>query len=161
MAKQSKIDKYKLEDFTLTMAGEGKTGTQIANALNEYIKTKLEIDDSITQPSVARWLKQIREERKEATQRVVNEDIQKHAVADLQATNDFKNFFYEQFKKESNGLKTRTKAAMNCLKVIETRLRLGGIGGDNESFHPVELQQMKESWLNEFKNDADNNTKED
>ena len=60
MAQISKIEKYSLNEFVLTLAGEGKTGAEIATILNNHIKKNLKTDDSITQPSVSRWLKQAR-----------------------------------------------------------------------------------------------------
>ena len=78
----SKIEKYGFQDRVLKLYSEpGMTSLRIAQVLTE----ELQGNDSISQPTVSRWLKDVRDERREETRQVVNEHIKANIPKDLEA----------------------------------------------------------------------------
>ena len=150
MPQVNKIEKYELEKRVLALSGAGETTLSIAEIISKEIKEK-GIDDNISQAAVSRWIKSQRAERKEQTQQVVSDKIQETVTADMDALEVIKNKFFTEFNNTGNNLKTRAQMGLNVVKVVETKLRFGGLGDDKESIHPADIQSLKDN-LEEFKN---------
>ena len=140
MAAINKIDKYELGELVLKLSGENKTAEEIAG----LITVKLAGLDSISQPSISRWLKNVRLERSEQTKHIVQEHIKATVPKDLEALDEIEQFLLEVFRNRvldpetelpkdgTYDLKDRQTAGMNALKIIETKLRFAGLLEDPE-----------------------------
>lgn len=154
MSAQNKIEKYQLQDRTLELSARpGLTHTQIA----EILTTELAGRASVSQATVSRWLKAVRQERGEQTRQVVQDHIQATVPADLQALEEVEGWLLGIFRDQTELLKIRdtsmlgdrdlerlaaavqasegdgfdlsdrANAAMKAVKIIELKLRFAGI----------------------------------
>ena len=155
----NKIDKYELGDRVLALSGEGKTTSQIA----EIITTELSGRETISQPTVSRWLQKVRKDRSDQTKQIFHDHIKVVLPADLAALEEIEAFLLGIFRnlvspgagedqvKGSYDRETRIGAGMKAAKIIETKLRFAGILDGNaagDSRHdPVDLDKFK----NDFK----------
>jgi len=157
MAAQSKIEKHKLTERTLALAGEGRTTNEIAQVLTKELGGR----DTVSQPTVARFLKGVRQERSEQTKQVVHDHIKATVPADLQALDEIEGFLLSHFRNRGidlvtgdeatlpNSLKTRIDCGMKAVKIIETKLRFAGILDDPDETVP-DIPD-----LDEFRNDLE------
>lgn len=163
MSAVSKIGKYNLQDRTLALAAEGKSTDAIAKILTEELEGK----DSISQTSVAAWLKKIRQERSEETRHVVREYIKNTVPKDMEALNEIEAWLLDIFRnqksvkdpetgkvtcsdlptKDIHDLPTRSAAGMKAVKIIETKLRFAGLLENPDipgsGFDPVDLEGFR------------------
>lgn len=92
MSQEKKIVRLRLEQKVLQLFEEGKTDEQIADVLTEEFNGEA----TISQPTVSRWLKPIRELRKKLSANIVFEhinegllnDVDKLAKIEMQMLND-------------------------------------------------------------------------
>jgi DNA-directed RNA polymerase subunit F len=94
MARINKIERFELAPRVLALTAEGKTTHEIARILTE------EGDGAytISQSTVARWLKDVRKERSEQTRQVVHDYIQKTVPTDLESINEVQAWLIAQFR---------------------------------------------------------------
>lgn len=152
----SKIDKFNMGQAVLDLFAKGKNTYEIADAVSEMLKDQGifyynggdPIPERVSQPTVARYLKEVRKERAEETRAVVHEHVKAHIPKDLEALEEIEGFFLSIFRnvlidpetKEpmidaATGKimgagyddKTRGAAAMQAKAVIETKLKYAGI----------------------------------
>jgi len=160
MAAINKIDKYELGELVLKLAGENKTAEAIAG----IITTELNGIDSISQPSVSRWLKSVRQERSEQTKHIVQEHIKATVPLDLEALDEIEGFLLEVFRNKvfdpETGeatigiydLKDRQNAGMNAVKIVETKLRFAGLLEDPEKMGmkvPTSIEELSDDEITE------------
>ena len=152
MAAVNKIEKYNLQNRVLALSGEGNTTHQIAAILTEEAEGRY----SISQPTVSRWLKTVREDRAEQTKQLVHDHVKEHVPADLQALEDLESEYLAIFNNpEQYNLKDRMAAGDRIVKIIDTKLKYAGIlenpdalpGGSED---PVDLDEFR-STLSEKK----------
>lgn len=157
MAAINKIEKFNLSDRVLALSGKGKTTHEISQIITEEAQGKY----SVSQPTISRWLKTVRQDRSEQTKQLVHDHIKEHVPHDLQALEDMEAEYLHIFnsKKElSEGkdekleyefeLKTRMSAGDRIVKIIETKLRYAGILEDPESAgrdsaDPIDLDDFR------------------
>jgi hypothetical protein len=153
----SKIEKFNLSDRILGLSGLGKTSAEIA----EIVTSEADGKYRISQPTVARWLKSVRQERSEQTKQLVHDHIKEHVPADLQALEDLEAEYLHIFnsKKEVKDkspdplfeyefeLKTRMAAGDRIVKIIDTKLRYAGLLEDTEegrdTADPIDLDDFR------------------
>jgi hypothetical protein len=166
MAKVNKIVQHNLEDRVLVLAGEGKSSALIA----QIITAELNGADTISQPTVSRWLKTTREERSNQTKQIVHDHIKATVPEDLKALDEVEGFMLALFRnkgidektgeeiKTTHDLRTQIECGMKAVKIIETKLRFAGILDDPEKsgsrVDPVDLEQFKND-LQDLKDSVD------
>ena len=167
MAAVNKIIQYGLEDRVLALSGEGKTTAVIAKIISDELA-----EDSISQPTVSRYLKAVRQERSEQTREIFSEHIKVTLPQDLKALEEIEGFMLSIFRnsktidpdtqEEKPGkyeLPQRIDAAMKAVKVIETKLRYSGVlegsGKGGENADPVDLTKFKND-LEDLKDEVAN-----
>jgi uncharacterized protein (UPF0147 family) len=96
----NKIEKYELQTRVLELS-VGRNTRQVAAAITEELQAK-GVSDSISQATVSRYLKEIREERAELTRTKVQEHIQEHVPADLNAIEEIEGWLLERFRGKVN-----------------------------------------------------------
>jgi len=144
----TKIEKYHLEDRCLELsAGPGMTGVKIAQVLTDGLEGK----DTITQSTVCRWLKSVREERADETREVYRKYVKGHLPNDLDQVEEVQTFFLEIFrnqvfdpeKKEFiDGMFSRAErgeAGKAVVKIILDKLKLAGIQPPPEKPSPGDM----------------------
>jgi len=157
MAGPGKIEKYRLEERVLALAAEGRNTYQIAARITEELDGK----DTISQPTVARWLKRTRRERSEQTRALVHEHIKAAVPKDLEALEEIEGFLMAVFRNRTvdpetgeeqplqHDLSTRVDAGMKAVRIIETKLRFSGVledpqgAGAGGEVHPVDLDEYR------------------
>lgn len=95
MAAQNKIIKYQLTERVLEL--RSLPHEQIAEKLTSELRGK-GIDDSISQPSVSRWLKKYSQECKEKATAVLNEYLDITLPADLKILDELSEFYLIIFR---------------------------------------------------------------
>lgn len=148
MAQVNKIEKYKLQSRCLALFREGRTTAEIAVALTADLNGQ----DRISQPSVARWLKPIREEERDETQRQVREYIKKTVESDLEILDEVQAFMVEEFRNDDCTTRERSDFGLKALRVVETKLRfaLTDPNSGESAIHPVDLDEFRND-LSEIK----------
>jgi hypothetical protein len=117
MPAQDKIKKYELEQDVLAI--RGKTHIEIAKALTELLKGR-GIEDSISQPTVSRYLKSVDEERKSASKAVLNEYINITLPADLKILDELSGFYLTIFRNKLTEMLNRMDAAAEKFENISS-----------------------------------------
>ena len=141
----TKIEKHKLEARVIALFNDGKSTHEIATVLN----TELNGEDTISQSTVARFVKTIREDTRDATRQFIHDHIKKNVESDLETLDEIESYFVQIFRnKEKNpeyNYKIRADFGLKALRVIETKLRyaLTDPAGGKDSHHPVDLDQFK------------------
>ena len=119
MAAVKKIEKYRLEERTLSLSGQGKTTYDIAEILTQ----ELEGQDAISQRTVARFLKEERQDRAEQTRAVVQDYIKGVVPKDLEALDEVEAWLQEVFRNHERNIariQARFFAALEKQKRWET-----------------------------------------
>ena len=132
----TKIEKYHLEDRCLELStAPGMTGVRIAQVLTEGLGGK----DTITQSTVCRWLKSVREERADETREVYREFIKGRLPNDLDQIEEVQTFFLhihrnktfdpekEEFIDADFTRAERGEAGKAVVKIILDKLKLAGV----------------------------------
>ena len=131
-----KIEKYHLEDKCLELsASPGMTGVKIAQFLTELLDGK----DTITQSTVCRWLKSVREERADETREVYREFVKGRLPGDLEQVEEVQEFFLNIHRNLHTDPETkalvpanfsraeRGEAGKAVVKIILDKLKLAGV----------------------------------
>ena len=148
-----KIDKFQLSDRVLVLDAQGKTTMEIASILTK----ELEGRTHISQPTVSRWLKKTRKDRKIAAQHVLEEYLEETLPSDLKLLDEMSATYLAVFRNKVAGeiagksaekfdLKTRMMAGDRLHAIIQTKLRfigIDGVGDDMDAIHPVDLAQYR------------------
>ena len=131
----TKIEKYHFEDRCLELStAPGMTGVKIAQVLTEELKGK----DTITQSSVCRWLKSVREERADETREVYREFVKGRLPGDLEQIEEVQEFFLNIHRNLTvDAVKNlvpagftraeRGEAGKAVVKIIIDKLKLAGV----------------------------------
>ena len=90
----NKIEAYNLGARVLSLTGQGRSTHEIASTLTKEAAG----DYSISQSTVARWLKRVRKERSEETKQIVHDHIRKTVPADLDALDEVEGWLLTQFR---------------------------------------------------------------
>ena len=146
-SEKSKIDKYRLGDRVIEFYRDGKTTGEIAELITAGLQAS-GIDDGVDQSTVSRWLKKIRDEDaaqqaeyEKQTQEVIRARIQDGVAGDIDQIEWFQEFLYQiarntlldtESKPIHFNIKERKAAGMDLVKVIDTKLRLPGVGGEDD-----------------------------
>ena len=93
MAANNKIEQMGMGPEILDLHGQGKSTAAIAAYLNEKHGP-----GTTSQRSVARWLQEVRNERRSETKAVVHDYIKKTVPADLEALDAVEAFFLDVFR---------------------------------------------------------------
>lgn len=138
MAARNKIMVYNLGPAAEEMSARGLTTMEIAEELSRRLQSD-GINDSVSQPSVARYLKKVREDRAAQTKQIVHEHLKTTIPKDLEALDEIEAYFLAIFRDEKINPETkevepagfttqeRARAAMNARVIIETKLRYSGV----------------------------------
>lgn len=108
MALINKIEKLGLTDRVLALTSQGKTTYEIAAILTQEATGAY----SISQPTVARWLKGVRQERAEQTRSIVHEYIKATVPADLDSINEVQVWLIERFRSIEEVTRESVSAAL-------------------------------------------------
>jgi hypothetical protein len=154
MAQESKIIKHHLVDLSLELRGQGKSTTKIAELLTlELAKrepTILNIDtgelehDTISQPTVYRFIKAVDKERAATTKAIVQDYLKESTPKDLEALDEVLNFNMAILKNEKvtvdpknpenqtlvkgdYDVKLRQAAGREVVNTVATKLRFSGV----------------------------------
>ena len=154
MAQESKIIKHHLVDLSLELRGQGKSTTKIAELLTlELAKrepTILNIDtgelehDTISQPTVYRFIKAVDKERAATTKAIVQDYLKESTPKDLEALDEVLNFNMAILKNEKvtvdpknpenqtlvkgdYDVKLRQAAGREVINTVATKLRFSGV----------------------------------
>lgn len=96
MPQTNKIERYEIGARVLELY-VGRSTDQVSQLITEELKAK-GIDDQISQPTVARYIKAVRESRAEETRSQVQEHIKEHVPADLNALEEIEAWLIERFR---------------------------------------------------------------
>uniref|UniRef100_A0A6M3J405 Uncharacterized protein n=1 Tax=viral metagenome TaxID=1070528 RepID=A0A6M3J405_9ZZZZ len=105
MAANNKIEQYNLQDRTLSLKAEGYPTRRIAEFLTEDLAGK----DTISQPTVARWLANERRKRKAAAEVILDDYISTSLPADLNILDEMVETFLSIFRYNTGGLNKTLK----------------------------------------------------
>ena len=138
---ENKIEKYNLTDRILALHEDRQTTARIA----EIITQELDGADTISQATVARFLKPYRDEYKAQAHDKVTRHIEATIENDLQVMDEVEAFFYGIFKDADINTKERGEAGLKAIKVVETKLRYALIDNETGSGRcdPVDLSQFR------------------
>ncbi len=159
MSAQNKILKYNLEDRLLALSALRKTHDEIAKILTQELAGK----DTISQNTVSRFLKKVREDRKEIAGAILVDYLSESLPADLSLLDELLKFHAVIFrgklaafietaaegatKSEPVTLQDRRVAARDIHMIIQTKLRFVGIGGTegegDDGINPVDLAKFR------------------
>lgn len=153
MAKPSKIEKYRLEQRCIALFRAAHTTGSIADVLTADLAER-NIEDTISQPTVSRWLKPYRDEAKEETEQIITDHIKAQVKDDLAVVDEVEAWHLAQFRTpitpedpnyEKMSTRERSELGMRVIKIIETKLRfaLGDPAGGGRSCSPVDLEQFR------------------
>ena len=96
MPQTNKIERYELQTRVMELS-IGRSTHAVSEILTEELRAK-GLDDQISQPTVARFLKAIREARAEETKSQVQEHIKEHVPADLNALEEIETWLLNRFR---------------------------------------------------------------
>ena len=100
MSANNKIEQYNLQSRALALKAEGYSTGRIAEFLNEELAGK----DTVSQPTVARWLAKERRKRKAAAEVILDDYINTSLPADLKILDELVETFLSIFRYHTGGL---------------------------------------------------------
>lgn len=100
MAANNKIEQYNLQDRTLSLKAEGYSAAKTAEVLTKDLDGK----DTISQPTVSRWLAKERLKRKAVAEVVLDDYINTSLPADLNILDELVETFLGIFRFNTGGL---------------------------------------------------------
>jgi len=145
MAGINKIDTYGLGEIVLKLTAEGKRTYEIPDELNRILRERGIRNhrgeyETISQPTVSRWLKRYRQDLGEQTRAMVNERIKPivdeilgnmyRVHLNMIAIHENRKGADKQISFLGNTLKTRMDAGMKAVIAGEKILKLVGIEAD-------------------------------
>ncbi|HUV77061.1 MAG TPA: hypothetical protein VMW06_03280 [Desulfobacterales bacterium] len=92
MASPNKIEQYNLQILCLELKSQGYNQDDIAQKLSAELQGSREIDDSISQSAVQRFLKKIKDQRSEEAGEIVRGYTQAAVPRDLELIEEVQNF---------------------------------------------------------------------
>jgi hypothetical protein len=138
MSAANKITKYDLGEKALELSASCTT-MEIARLLTEHLQHK-GVTDSISQPTVARFIKAHRDERASRTKALVESYVQGTTPKDLERCDQIIERHFQVFKnlepdpeipgavrEAGYSWEQQSSAAMKVVRVIETKLKWSGI----------------------------------
>ena len=159
MGQRPIIEQYALADRILALSASGKKDYQIAEILN---REDLAGRDSISQPTVSRWLKKVREERGKTARGIVDDYLKESIPKDLELLDELTQFHLVIFRgntaileAEDGGkvraatinLDTRRTAARDIHAILQTKMKFVGVdensGGGAATGDPVDLDRYR------------------
>jgi len=90
----NKIERYGVAPRVLALSGEGKTTHEISQILNEEAAGEY----TISQPTVSRWLKDVRQDRSNQTRQIVHDYLKATVPTDLESINQVQAWLMDQFR---------------------------------------------------------------
>ncbi len=119
MAAQSKIEKYALHARIAALMNDGKNDTDIAAILTEELSGR----DTISQPTVSRYTKSLREEVRSTTRHKITEHLKECVETDLQILDEVQGFHVTEFRDKGNTVLSRSDNGLKAVRVIEIKLK--------------------------------------
>ncbi len=101
----NKVERFNLVERILALSGQGKNTYEIATILTKEADGKY----SISQPTVARFLKGVRKDRSEQTRQIVQDYIKATVPADLDSIEEVQAWLIKQFR----SIESMTKEAVS------------------------------------------------
>jgi hypothetical protein len=147
MPRINKIVKNNLEGRCIALMKAGHTTAEIA----ETLSAEMPEGKKISQPSVARFLKPIRQEEREETHRQVQEYLKKNVESELELLDEIEAFHIGEFRSEDNTARERSDYGLKAARIIETKIKfaLTDPASGDSAVHPVDLDEFRNK-LNEI-----------
>lgn len=124
MSQEKKIVRLRLEQKVLNLFEEGKTDEQIAEVLSK----ELEGEETISQPTVSRWLKPIRQLRKQLSANIVFEHINEGLLNDAAKLSKIETqMLNDALPQEGNDPRARAEIGERLIKLIFKKWEILGI----------------------------------
>ena len=141
MAQVNKIEKNNLQGRCLALFREGRTTAEIADILTQ----ELAGIDTISQPSVSRWLKPIRDDERDETRKRIHDHIKATVESDLDILDEVEGFMVQEFRNPANTVLQRSDFGLKALRVVETKLKyaLSDPTSTQDGLHPVDLDAFR------------------
>lgn len=144
MAAKNIIKTYKLEEKVRALKTQGLSDDAIAERLN---KEDLAGKDSISQPTVSRWVKKDRKLRGNKAKAIVDDYLVESVPADLKLLDEAIAFHLKIFRakltmvdndgnvieKSDYSLNDRRIAARDILSIVSTKMKFIGVDGSGDS----------------------------
>ena len=157
MPSVDKIKKYQLEDRILALS-VGHTTQEIATIVTDELNGQ----DSISQPTVARFIKKTREEREEVARPIINKHLADHLTTDLEILEELKRDNLAVYRGHVQGVvmpegglkfgwKERMDAHDRLHDLLKTTFKFIGVGDDTTGklgAHPVDIEQFRKDEKN-------------
>jgi hypothetical protein len=158
MAAKNIIRTYKLEDRIRVLKVQGLTDLQVSDRLN---KEDLVGKDTISQPTISRWIKKDRKMRGQAAKTIVDDYLIESVPADLKLLDELTQFHLTLFRgkttileKDGEKLKAaevtlndRRVASRDILSIIQTKMKFIGVDGDpgtgDTGSTPIDLSKYR------------------
>ena len=141
MPTESKIIRYNLQGKCLELFDAHYTTAEIAEALTQIlaeqnIYNRAGNPETISQPTVSRFLKPVRNEVREEMQEAVTNHIKANVANDLAIADEIESVFVTWFRGQDGKnivpRKERATHGMNVIKIIETKIKLALGDSDKE-----------------------------
>ena len=141
MAQINKIEKNNLQARCMVLFREGRTTAEIADILTQELAGA----DTISQPSVARWLKPIRDDERDETRKRIHDHIKQTVESDLEILDEVEGFMVQEFRNPENSVLQRSDFGLKALRVVETKLKYALTDPTNtqDTLHPVDLESFR------------------
>jgi len=141
MGQINKIEKHNLQGRCLALFREGRTTAEIADILTQELAGV----DTISQPSVSRWLKPIRDDERDETRKRIHDHIKQTVESDLEILDEVEGFMVQEFRNPENSVLQRSDFGLKALRVVETKLKYALTDPTNtqDTLHPVDLESFR------------------
>ena len=159
MAAKNIIKTYHLEEKVRRLTAEGLTAEQVADRLN---REDLAGKDSISQPTVSRWIKKDRKERGVTARTIVDDYLKESVPADLKLLDELTQFHLtifrgnitilekdgQKIKVAEIGLNERRIASRDIHSILQTKMRFIGVDPDTGSSEVDTMRRYATKTLN-------------
>jgi len=141
MGQINKIEKNNLQGRCMDLFREGRTTAEIADILTQELAGV----DTISQPSVSRWLKPIRDDERDETRKRIHDHIKQTVESDLEILDEVEGFMVQEFRNPENSVLQRSDFGLKALRVVETKLKYALTDPTNtqDTLHPVDLESFR------------------
>ena len=134
----TKVEKYGLEDFVLSLSERGESPRKISRILKEQKKI------SISHATISSFLKSVRTERAEISKAIVQEHLQKSLPTDLQRLDEVLRVLYDALPNDKDKIDKKSLFIFDrWLKGLDLKLKNSGAG---ENTAEDILKAVKERW---------------
>lgn len=141
---ESKVKRYRLDTLAIELFNRGLTEAEIADSLTAELAQQ-GIEDQISQPTVNRFLKPIRDEDKIQTQKKIRKAVNDRIDSDIELVDEAVRFHAGCARDEELKIRERSDMYMKATRIIFDKVKVAMGSDDPEEVGRRMVEEIEKS----------------